>query len=138
MRSSGMGNIAEFSIPFSELLSAGSQSLTNTKTPGRLMKGHFVRGPIPWDWIQRAANLRGRALDVGIALWYMDGFERTGTVKSQPSVIRELGVDRHAEYRALRALEKAGLVSVQRKRGAAPVVTITRLARQGGFPVHLH
>lgn len=122
-----MSSIAELSIPLPEMLKSGSPPHPMSGTSGRGMLGAFIRGPIPLTWVQRAANLRGRALHVGMALWYLNGFEQTGIVKAKPSVMRELGVDRHAFYRALKALEKDNLVSVRRKRGAAPLVTIRSL-----------
>lgn len=50
--------------------------------------------------------------------------DQTVTIKLRPEVCRELGLDRHASYRALNRLEAAGLVTVTRKRGSAAVVTI--------------
>jgi hypothetical protein len=96
--------------------------------PSRQTKstGKFIRGPIDWGWVSSAAKHPGRALHVAIAIAYLDGFEKTGTVTVRPGVCRELGVDRHASYRALRQLEAAGLVTITRKRGAAAVVTVIR------------
>lgn len=91
---------------------------------GRRVPGKFLRGPIPLDWLQRAALLSGRALHLGVALWFLDGFQQTGTVQARPSVLRDFGLDRHASYRAMNQLEKEGLVSVERKKGAAPMVTL--------------
>jgi DNA-binding transcriptional regulator YhcF (GntR family) len=39
-------------------------------------------------------------------------------------VCTELGIKRHVAYRAFDHLEEAELVKVERRRGAAPVVTI--------------
>lgn len=87
----------------------------------------FLRGPIPMDWICAAskASGHGSGVKVAIALWYLSGLNRQArTVKLRGSVLREMGVDRHAGYRGLEALEKAGLVSVERHPGRNPVVTI--------------
>jgi hypothetical protein len=46
---------------------------------------------------------------------------------SGPAML-DLGVNRHASYRGLKALEAAGLVSVQRAPGSKPVVKILELA----------
>jgi hypothetical protein len=61
--------------------------------------------------------LPGRALHLAIAISYLNGFDESGTVKLRPRVSRELGMDRHAAYRALRQLENTGLLSVVRARG---------------------
>jgi hypothetical protein len=55
---------------------------------------------------------------------YLDGFERTGTVKLRPSVRNLYGMDRFSCIRGLDQLQGAGLISVQRKRGSSPVVAI--------------
>src|SRR5688500_5688721 len=84
----------------------------------------FLKGPVPWDWLGRAASQPGRALRGAIAVWGAAGITRARTVSRQPSVLRSLGVSRYAGYRALAALEGAGLLEVQRHPGRSPVVTI--------------
>ena len=84
----------------------------------------FLKGPIPLDWLQRAARLSGKALHVGNALWFRSGIERSRTVKLTNVLLQQFGVDRHAKARALRQLEAAGLVAVSRKPGRSPMVTI--------------
>lgn len=90
------------------------------------ISGKFLRGPIPWDWLTAAGQLPGRALHVGVAIWHLDGFERSGRVRLKPSTLRDLGVDRFSAYRGLKTLEDYKLISVIRRRGAAPLVTIKR------------
>lgn len=92
------------------------------KKPRR--RERFIRGPIPAKWMERAACLPGKALHVATMVRYLDGFQGTGTVQLRPSVRDAYGVDRFASARALTRLEEAGLVSVARRRGAAPTVTI--------------
>lgn len=87
-------------------------------------KRRFIRGPIPAEWIEQAARLPGKALHVALMVQYLDGFERTGTVKLRPSVRNAYGMDRFSCTRGLDQLEAAGLISVRRKRGSSPVVTI--------------
>jgi hypothetical protein len=84
----------------------------------------FLKGPIPLQWLARAVSLTGKALHVAIAIWFLAGMKRLPTVSLQPSVLRHFGIKRHAAYRGLTALEKAGLVSVERHRGRAPRVTL--------------
>lgn len=45
----------------------------------------FVRGPIPAEWLERAARLPGKALHAALAIRYLDGFRETGTVQLRPS-----------------------------------------------------
>jgi DNA-binding transcriptional ArsR family regulator len=81
----------------------------------------FVKGPIPWSWLAAAMALPGRALHVGIALWLRAGIAGNGVVSVNLS---RLPVDRSASSRGLRALEAAGLVSVSRRPGRKPLVTL--------------
>src|SRR5436190_17675163 len=74
----------------------------------------FLKGPIPWAWLMRAAQLPGRALHIGVALWFLSGLTRSFTVKLGGRPLAELGVDRHSKYRALRQLENAGLIHLTR------------------------
>ena len=46
------------------------------------------------------------------------------TVRFNYHQFHDMGLDRHAAYRALNALEGAGLIAVQRHRGRCPIVTI--------------
>ena len=90
----------------------------------RRIQGKFVRGPIPLDWLTRASKLPGRAISTGIVLWFLSGVKKSNTVVLQGSLLRSFGVKRHAGYRALQALEGASLVSVVRRSGKSPEVTI--------------
>lgn len=98
---------------------------TASKRPPVPGKGErFLKGPIPLRWLEAAAVLPGRSLHAGIALWYAAGLTRSASVPLSNISGLRFGLDRNAKYRALDWLEKAGLVSVERKLGRAPVVTI--------------
>ena len=86
--------------------------------------GKFLKGPIPLNWLSAAGLLPGKALHVGVALWFLSGVYRTNTVKLSNGVLVLFGVDRHAKYRALNFLENAGLITCKRQAGRSPVVTI--------------
>jgi hypothetical protein len=84
----------------------------------------FLKGPIPWYWLSRAAQQPGKALHIGIAIWFLAGVKCKQTVHLSNIFVKDLGVKRNAKYDALRTLESAGLISVERHRGRSPVVTI--------------
>ena len=97
------------------------------KAPRHRGGERFLRGPIPWGWLcaAAAASKSGAAVKVALALWHLSGLNRQAkTVTLTGKVLRELGVERHAGYRGLEALEAAGLVTVERHPGRRPVVTI--------------
>ena len=94
---------------------------------------HFLRGPIPMDWLCAASKASGRGcgFQVGIAIWYLSGLNRQAkTVKLTGSILTKMGVNRHAGYRGLEALEKYGLVSVKRHPGRSPIVTILAVGEE--------
>jgi DNA-binding MarR family transcriptional regulator len=96
-----------------------------TTPPPRHRPGeYFLKGPIPLSWLAPASRLPGRALHVATAIWFLAGVGRTRTIRLQGGLLRQLGVNRHAAYRGLNALEEAGLVAVERRPGGNPKVTI--------------
>ncbi|HEX2473270.1 MAG TPA: helix-turn-helix domain-containing protein [Lacipirellulaceae bacterium] len=84
----------------------------------------FLKGPIPWQWLINAGRLPGKTLHVAIVLWHLVGLRKSLTVCWEPSKAKPFGMDRHTVYRALAILEKAGLVTVNRKKGRCPIVSI--------------
>jgi len=55
---------------------------------------------------------------------HLSAVEKSNTVHLSGKRLRELGLDRNAVSRGLRALEAAALVSVSRMAGRSPDVTI--------------
>jgi len=86
----------------------------------------FLRGPIPLDWIATAARLPGKSLHVAITLYYWQGLRRSHKVRMSMALLKDFGVSRWAAYRGLAALERAGLVHVERLAGRSPRVEIIR------------
>ena len=90
----------------------------------------FIQGPLPLAWFAEAAKLPGQALAVSLAIWFRHGIEhRATTVRLYPSALARFSVNRWSGYRALAALERAGLVSVKRARGRSPEVTLLDRAK---------
>ncbi len=87
----------------------------------------FIAGKLPLDWIQRASKLPGRALQAGMAIWYLAGLNNSRTVKLSSKVLNGFIEKRTTGYNAITTLEKADLISVQRHQGRNPIVTIKRI-----------
>ncbi len=86
----------------------------------------FLKGPIPWAPLSVAARLPGRALAVFLAVHHRTALTGNATVTLPSGLLSGLGVGRDAKSRALRALEEAGLVSVERGNGRAARITLKR------------
>ncbi len=92
------------------------------KRPPRHKPGEkFLKGPIPWRWVEAASRLPGKALAVGLVVWREAGCRGERTV---PLNVSALAVPRRTAQRGLTELERAGLVSVDRRRGRPPLVTL--------------
>jgi|ERR1017187_7087980 choline dehydrogenase-like flavoprotein len=97
----------------------------SSRRPPRHQKGEkFLKGPIPWKWLQRAMKLKGKALHVAILLWREAGMTRTSTIRFNLSAQAKNGVLLDAARNGLRALESAKLVTVTHYAGQALEVTL--------------
>lgn len=86
----------------------------------------FIKGPLPLDWMQAAARMPGRTLQVALVLWYLVGLKKSDTVRLSSEHLDLVGVSRDAKYDALQRLSAAGLVTVDQRPGRSPVVTLVR------------
>ena len=87
----------------------------------------FLGGPIPMRWIEQAALLPGHAWHLACALWFeaLCEKEKPATVQPTRRTLRRFGLSSEKTfYRALNALERAGLVRVEAQRGKRPLITI--------------
>ena len=102
--------------------------ISRTRAEMRVTKQarHFVRGPIPMPWLEAAARLPGRALAVGLLIWFRAGIAPNDPVGLTPNLLGRFGIERKAGYRAIEALRSAGLIEVDRHRGRCPRVTILK------------
>jgi hypothetical protein len=89
----------------------------------RKKRARFLRGPVPWEWICKAMTLGRGPLALGMVLWHLRGLKRSDSFRLPPSATQCVG-DRITVYRSLRALERAGLVHVERHQGRGPTVSL--------------
>jgi hypothetical protein len=105
-------------------VAANAMEMGATATVPRRIKGRFLKGPVPLVWLQTAAALPGKTLHIAIVLWYRAGLTGSMTVKLGSQDLEAMGVARDAKYSGLDRLQAAGLISIDRQRGRAPVVTL--------------
>jgi hypothetical protein len=87
--------------------------------------GEWFLLSVPWSWVWAAGQLPGKALLVGLALWREAGRRKGNpTVPFGLSQVVKMGLPLNTARRGLKALETAGLVSIVRKPGRKPEVTI--------------
>lgn len=97
-------------------------------TTGKLVESPqaalFLRGPIPLAWLGSAAALPGKTLNVGIALWWLQGMAKGKPFKLTQKALQTLNVERDAASAGLVRLEQAGLIRVVRRPGQRPTVSM--------------
>lgn len=86
--------------------------------------GKFIRGPIPFNWVQAANALPGKAGPVGFALWFLKGVKKSDTFAVTAQIELLAGCTRQALSRALLNLQSANLIKLKHRSGARHVVTI--------------
>ena len=79
---------------------------------------------LPLEWTILASSLPGKALHVGMVLWFYAGVSKSLTVKLTRSRLRRFRIHPETGRRALKTLEQASLVSVQRQGHRSPSVRI--------------
>jgi len=94
-----------------------------------LMSVPFLKGPIPMAWLNAAAKLPGKTLNVGIAIWWLAGMSKTTAFKLTRKALDQLGVSREAASDGLKRLEEHGLILVKRSPGQRPTVEIVQVAQ---------
>jgi hypothetical protein len=94
------------------------------KPPHHRQGEKFLKGPIPWPWLQPAFRLPGKALHVALLLWREAGCRRSRTVPLRLAGELPEGLNRQSARRGLRQLVGAGLVTVRQRPGRGLEVTL--------------
>ncbi len=85
----------------------------------------YLRGPIPWTWLQRAILLGGSALATGLAVWHLRTLTKSLTFKASLGQLRKwTGLTERSTRAGLHKLEGTGLVTVERPAGQSPIITL--------------
>jgi DNA-binding transcriptional ArsR family regulator len=86
--------------------------------------GRFIAGPIDILWLSEARKLGVTALWVGLGLWFLRGLRHSDSFIVSNLMMHELGVQPDAKGRALRKLEKAGLITIEPRGKRSPRVIL--------------
>ena len=123
-----LANLERFSLPFEQTMMPSNAMSVGRKVVSisPRIKGEFLKGPIPLDWLSRASKLPGKAaLSVGLALWFEAGRRRrSDDITLTTPICDRFGVSRKAKYRGLKQLENAALITVVRRPRRNPLVAI--------------
>jgi hypothetical protein len=97
------------------------------RPPRHRLGEKFLKGPIPWEWLERTFPLRGKALHVALLLWREAGCSNRRTVRICLRGKLPACLTRQSARRALRALADAGLVTIENLPGRGLEVTINEV-----------
>jgi hypothetical protein len=93
------------------------------RTQPKRQRQQFVM--VPWSWIKRLKDARLPASHmIGYLILYQHWKTGGQPVSVTTVALRPLGVTRWAKWRALKELERLGLIRVQRNPRRAPLATI--------------
>jgi hypothetical protein len=106
---------------------ADTRLLRQPRPRRRQRRGLFVKGPIPLSWIHAAAKISGNVSRLAWVIWFLAGLKRTTTFKLNLSKLGPFGLNRFSASRALVTLEHSRLVSVDRRHGRNPIITILEM-----------
>jgi hypothetical protein len=112
-------------------------SLVGEAKPARRkprLRGRFLKGPVPMPWLAQALHVgSGSGLMVGNILWHLSGLKHhEKTILLSNVEVERWGISRQAKWRALGALERAGLITIERRRTRSPMVTlVVDIPREG-------
>jgi hypothetical protein len=84
----------------------------------------FLRGPVPISWLNKAAELPGKTLNIAIALWWLHGMAKGKPFKLTQTALNYFHVKRDAASDGLERLEKSRLIQVERHAGRRPTITL--------------
>ena len=97
-----------------------SQVSVKPKNASRL----FLKGPIPFDWLQKANSLGGSTGIVATGLWFYVGISGSKSFKIDSKLDRFTGISRQTRQAALKKLEAAGLIKHLNHHGRYPLVEV--------------
>jgi len=84
----------------------------------------FLKGPIPFGWLQTANSLGGSTGIVATGLWFYVGICKSRYFKLDSKLDQFTGVTRQTRQQALNKLKVAGLIHVTNPEGSYPYVEI--------------
>jgi hypothetical protein len=87
---------------------------------------HFIR--IPMSWHEALRDATGRTHYVAQRLLYLHWRQRGQPVKLANKLLGIEGVSRQAKWRALRDLERRGLIELERQPRRSPVIRLKNLS----------
>jgi hypothetical protein len=81
------------------------------------LKESFLKGPVPLKELLPAARMPGKALAVWLLIRYRSDLNHGNLATLPQSILEEWGIGKNARADALRCLEQAGMIEIERPKG---------------------
>jgi hypothetical protein len=78
-------------------------------------------------WVKEMLKLPASASQMSFVLWFLAGMRKTKTIKINLSRMNDFNISKVTAWRSIHYLEKANLISVDRKPGQKLTVTLLDL-----------
>jgi len=85
---------------------------------------YFLKGPVSFDWLRKAACLPGKSLHVAILIWFHYQLTKKTWFYLQTKFLKEFQISRRCLYSSLRALERAHLIETERNPGKKILIRV--------------
>jgi hypothetical protein len=83
----------------------------------RTLKESFLKGPVPLNELVPAARMPGKSLAVWLLIRYRSDLNHANSATLPQSILKEWGIGKNARADALRRLEHAGMIEIERPKG---------------------
>jgi hypothetical protein len=121
-------DVEEFRLPPSL-----SGEIRTRQLPPRPREGEpFIRGPIAFSWVALASRLPGSSLIVAMAARFLRSRYPRKPGWSVAEIGWRAGLEERAARRVLHTLSEAGLISLAKRPGCKPALTILELGEPEG------
>ena len=102
-----------------------TEAASSQKPPRKSrLTDRFIAGPVDVGWLSRARKLGVTALWVGLALWYLRGLRKSDRFVVSNRMMESWNVEPDAKRRALRKLQRAGLILIEPQERRSPIVSL--------------
>jgi hypothetical protein len=88
----------------------------------RKREGHFIQ--VPLLWLEKLDGASGQTYQLALHLAYLSWREKGGAIVLSNASARSVGVSRRTKWRALRELERRGLVQIERQPNSSPKIKL--------------
>lgn len=123
-----------------ELENSSDERISSKMKISQWLNEPFLGYKIPVLWLLTAVSLHSvDVISIGLCLWYLRGLTKGkkdtfllsnqkskifGFIRNRKGEICDYGISRQRKSRALKKMEEAGLIKVDRRPGRSPLVTI--------------